>query len=264
MPEIAPEFCLTTLIRYAESKGSATGFFFNHKGKTYVITNQHVVDSDHEDGPSSDITDAAVFLRDTPNIDRTNRYDIVISGNDTNWITHPNPTVDVAAIPIQPRLSSINSDSKQSGSLALEECNLLHENIEVSQDISIYGYPAGFVDANTYFPIKRRAEIASPYRAPFDGDPYFVTDAKMQDGTSGSPVLMGKSTGFQMLETKGDIPEEYMQGPHLLGIHSATFYRETVSSEADDEEDLPRPHRYELNVAWYPQLILETIEQAES
>jgi hypothetical protein len=41
---------------------------------------------------------------------------------------------------------------------------------------------------------------------------------------------------------------------YLLGVHSATFYRENDPSREEQE-------KYDLNLGWYPELILEILEE---
>ena len=97
--------------------------------------------------------------------------------------------------------------------------------------VAIIGYPLGFYDDVHNFPIKRSASIASPFRVGFRGEPYFLIDAILHKGISGSPVIIPRS-GFRP-GTKTAIHT-------LLGVLSAR-------------------EKADLGVVWYYDLIQEIV-----
>lgn len=256
---IDPVFSTTTPIRYRDMDGGGTGFFLNYRGETYLITNRHVVDPEDETP-----TQVRIWFRNYGNLAQTNHFDISLDGGEgVDWFGHPDSTdIDLAVIPLNMSLSTLDEvGNHNTGSLAFTRQHYIHENVQVDNRVLILGYPGDFVDRTSLFPVQRNALIASPYGYPFDGNRYFVTDARMHPGTSGSPVLM-KTRG--MMRTAGDVPENRSKGVYLLGVHSATFYSGSPTqsgqnnqlwgtTDEDSEED--GITRYELNVAWYPELI---------
>lgn len=60
---------------------------------------------------------------------------------------------------------------------------------EVGDRLTIPGFPLGFFDTVHHLPIVRQASIASAYGTRFQGLGFFLTDARMHRGSSGSPVL---------------------------------------------------------------------------
>ena len=268
---VEPIFATTTPIRYKSVEGGGTGFFLNHNGETYLVTNRHVVDPEDE-SPDQ----ARIWFRNYRDIANTNHFDISLSGGDSkDWFGHPESAdIDLAVIPLDTRLSSVDdvgSQNHMTGSLAFTRQHYIHENISVDNRVVILGYPGDFVDKTTLFPVRRNALISSPYGTRFNGSPFFVTDARMHPGTSGSPVLM-QAGGMMM--TSGDVPEERSKGVYLLGVHSATFYR-SERGESENEDQLwsethddsengdEQPTKYELNVAWYPELIDDVLQQID-
>ena len=259
---VQPIFATTTPIRYEKVNGGGTGFFLNYNGTTHLITNHHVVDPE-----DSSPDQARIWFRNYGYILGTNHFDISLSGGDgKDWFGHPDsPEVDLAIIPLSTRLSSLDEAENQNhktGSLAFTRQHYIHENVGVDNRVIIIGYPGDFVDKTTLFPVRRNALISSPYGINFNGMPYFVTDARMHPGTSGSPVLM--EVGGMMM-TSGNVPEERNRGVYILGVHSATFYRNRENEKRTDqfwtevqddgENSEEEPTKYELNVAWYPELI---------
>jgi hypothetical protein len=258
---VDPVFATTTPIRYRDVPGGGTGFFLNHNGNTFLITNRHVVDPE-----DSSPEQARIWFRNFGNLAQTNHHDISLTdGEGIDWYGHPeSEEVDLAVVPLNPVLSSMDEaqdGQHKTGSLAFTTQHYLPDAIQVDNRVLILGYPGDFIDRTTFFPVRRNALIASPYGVNFNGWPFFVTDARMHPGTSGSPVV------FQprgMIQSSGDIPDGRHKQVYLLGVHSATFYQAQPDSEPENQlwenqenesEDEGTPTKYELNVAWYPELI---------
>lgn len=275
MRAIDPIFTTTTPIRYRDEKGGGTGFFLNYEDRTFVVTNRHVVKPEDDD---TNPTEAYIWIRNATNVGQANRHPVkLVEDGDPNYFDHPvaPEEVDIALLPINPRLSSldaVNEESKDinSGSLAFTPNHYIHENIQVDQRVSVIGYPGDFMDRSTRFPVRRNALISSPYGTPFANKPFFVTDARMHPGTSGSPVVMESGT---MMVTSGDVPSDRTKSYYLLGIHSATFYGESLEdhldqsgdSKIDDREQQTRQNiQLDLNAAWYPDLITDILETVDT
>ena len=85
----------------------------------------------------------------------------------------------------------------------------------------------------------RHAVVASSFGLRFQGEGYFLTDARTHRGTSGAPVVMrapGKDPAL------GDLPWI------LLGVHSARLDVGTRDLELDEALG--------LNCAWYADILL--------
>jgi hypothetical protein len=76
----------------------------------------------------------------------------------------------------------------------------------------------------------------------------------MQDGMSGSPVLLEHDGNYPILTTQyEEVNEDRLVEPYLIGIHSDTFY--SPEGESYDEA------RFGLNAAWYPILIRDILSE---
>jgi S1-C subfamily serine protease len=106
-------------------------------------------------------------------------------------------------------------------------------------DLAIIGYPLGFYDEANNLPVHRRASSASSYGVEFNGKPYFLVDANLHPGTSGSPVVNTHHTLFR----RGGCGESYS----LFGMHSAQF---AVGGNP-----------LGLNIVWYANLLPEIARQ---
>lgn len=118
------------------------------------------------------------------------------------------------------------------------------DHVEVGTSLLVVGFPLGFHDTLHHMPVVRQAIVASSFGLRFQGEGYFLTDARTHRGTSGAPVVMrvAKPTAAQ-----GDLP--WM----LLGVHSA---RLDVGSR-----DLELDEALGLNCAWYTDILLTLTER---
>ena len=61
--------------------------------------------------------------------------------------------------------------------------------MEVFDDYLVIGYPRMFYDKVNLFPIVKSGIIASKWQGMLNGKPYFLIDAKLFPGSSGSIVI---------------------------------------------------------------------------
>ena len=113
------------------------------------------------------------------------------------------------------------------------------DQVEVGTAVLIVGFPLGFHDNLHHLPVARHAGIASAFGIRFQGQGYFLTDARMHRGTSGAPVVARITTDRS---GRGDLAWT------LLGVHSA---RMDVANRDIDEDE-----RLNLNCAWYADVLL--------
>jgi len=110
------------------------------------------------------------------------------------------------------------------------------QEVEVGSSLLVVGFPLGFHDTLHHLPVVRQAVIASSFGLRFQGQGYFLTDARTHRGTSGAPVVMRDAGGDPHLPWK------------LLGVHSSRM--DMGSRELGVDESLG------LNCAWYADILL--------
>jgi hypothetical protein len=120
--------------------------------------------------------------------------------------------------------------------------NVLDE-VEVGSSLLIVGFPLGFHDTVHHLPVVRQATIASSFGVRFQGQGYFLTDARTHRGTSGAPVVMRAQ---QAQDGDHELPWK------LLGVHSARMDMAT--------RDLQRDESLGLNCAWYADILMTLTE----
>ena len=112
------------------------------------------------------------------------------------------------------------------------------EQVEVGTALLVVGFPLGFHDSLHHMPVVRHAVVASSFGLRFQGEGYFLTDARTHRGTSGAPVVMRVAERDPML---GDLP--WM----VLGVHSAWLDLGTRDRMLDEALG--------LNCAWYADIL---------
>lgn len=219
---------------------NASGFFFKYQNIKYLVTNRHVI----IDEEKSYYPDAISIFLHTSRTDAqlNNKVSINLYEEDKpKWHEHPNYKniqYDVVLIP----MDDIQIQSSLMNFFTTE--NFLGDRkLTAFADTIVVGYPLGFFDEENNLPIYRKAMIASPYPQHFSNKPYFLIDANLHQGTSGSPVI---NSPHNILFKESDGSGFHTQDIILLGIHSA--------EHLVDKEPLG------LNVVWYAELFIDILK----
>lgn len=241
-PQIEPLLlaaaCVSTFLG-SKALTSASGFFFERGQRLYFVTSRHVL----IDEPTQHFPDRVEIEvhTDEANLTRSNFISVLLYRNGKS-IWHQGQDaggeIDVAAI-------ELDRAALQDG-LAVRcfsPAHLQHSlaEIEVGTELLIVGFPLGFHDTLHHLPVVRQAVIASSFGLRFQGEGYFLTDARTHRGTSGAPVVMRDPTGPANLPWK------------LLGVHSARMDMSGRDRQVDESLG--------LNCAWYADILLTLTEE---
>lgn len=220
-----------------QSLTNASGFFFQRDERLFVVTSRHVV----IDTPSKHFPNRIEIElhTDTNNMAESTGYSIPLYKNGNSvWRQGKDAAgeIDVAVIEIDRP--------------AFPEAAVYHaftpahltgdsDRIEIGSSLLVVGFPLGFHDTLHHMPVVRHAVVASSYGMRFQGEGYFLTDARTHRGTSGAPIVMRVSNADPKF---GKLP--WM----LLGVHSARFDVGT--------RDLKLDEALGLNCAWYSDILM--------
>lgn len=216
---------------------NASGFFFERDDALYLVTSRHVV-----------IDAASKHLPDRLEIE------LHLDGVDLTRSTG-------FSIPLYADGKSIWRQGRDSGGevdiavLELDRAKLPPEavlraftpaqlaapgdGIGVGASLLVSGFPLGFHDALHHLPVVRQAIVASSYGIRFQGQGFFLTDARMHRGASGAPVVMRDPA----------LPARNPELPWLLlGVHSARMDMGDRDQVLDESLG--------LNCAWYADILL--------
>jgi len=216
---------------------NASGFFFERDDHLFLVTSRHVL----SDEPGKHFPDRIEIElhTDAENLAKSTGFSIPLyrdgraiwrQGTDTAG------EIDVAVIELDREAIPGSTVYR-----AFTPAHLMREpdRVEVGMTLLVVGFPLGFHDTLHHMPVVRQAIIASSFGLRFQGQGYFLTDARTHRGTSGAPVVM-RATGPD--RPPGDLPWI------LLGVHSA---RLDVGSR-----DLELDEALGLNCAWYADILL--------
>ena len=215
---------------------NATGFFYQRDGYLFLITCRHVV----IDEPTGHYPDQLKLRVHSDRDDLTLNGELFLDlygGGNALWREHPKlgGNIDVVAVPVLDPTVIANwfVDTFSPADLMDET-----KTLALGQQVLVIGFPLGFNDEKHNLPMIRNATIASVYPLPFKGQRYFITDARLHRGASGSPVIA------RLFEPGCEAPVW-----KLLGVHAASL--DVSNREPDKDEPLG------LNVTWYASLVAE-------
>ena len=213
----------------------ASGFFFQRDERLYLVTNRHVL-IDRPSGHLPDRIEIEVHT-DAENLTHAAVMSVLLY-RDGQAIWHQGRDsagdIDVAAIELDRAALPATVVLR-----AFTPAHLQHRLQEVKVGtplLVVVGLPLGFHDTLHHLPVVRQAVIASSFGLRFQGQGYFLTDARTHRGTSGAPVVMNDEAGDARLPWK------------LLGVHSARMEM--------GGQGLPVEEALGLNCAWYADILL--------
>ena len=219
----------------------ASGFFFERDKRLYYVTSRHVViDEPSQHHPNR----IEIELHtDAGNLTRSVALSVLLyqdgksiwrQGRDAGG------EIDVAVIELD---RSALPPSIELRCFTPAHLQSSMQEVDVGNSLLIVGFPLGFHDTLHHVPVVRHAIIASSFGLRFQGQGYFLTDARTHRGTSGAPVVMPCAGDESALRWK------------LLGVHSSRIDM--------DGRDLQLDESLGLNCAWYADILM-TLTQADA
>jgi len=220
---------------------NATGFFFERGERLFLVTSQHVLIDEptghfpnrieielHTDRNNmAESTGFSIPLYEEgksvwrEGIDRAGEIDVAVI------------EIDRAALPATAAFCAFTPGHLD---------DPLHQ-VEVGTSLLVVGFPLGFHDTLHHMPVVRQAVVASSFGLRFQGEGYFLTDARTHRGTSGAPVVTRVAREDREL---GELP--WM----LLGVHSSRLDVGTRDLQVDEALG--------LNCAWYSDILMTLTE----
>ncbi len=211
----------------------ASGFFFERDARLFFVTSRHVFfdpsSKHHPNRIEIELhTDAVNLTQSTPlsvwlYADGSSQWR---QGQDSGG------DIDVAAIEID---RTLVPPSAVFQCFTMDHLQDSLAEVEVGTGLLIVGFPLGFHDTMHHLPVVRHAVISSSFGVRFQGQGFFLTDARTHRGTSGAPVVMRDAAAGQGLPWK------------LLGVHSSRMDMKT--------RDLVLDESLGLNSAWYADIL---------
>jgi Trypsin-like peptidase domain len=216
---------------------NASGFFFERNNRLFLVTSRHVmIDEKSKHFPNRIEIELHI---DAVNLTQSTGFSMPLYRNGKSVWRQGEDTaggIDVAVIEVERAALPKGTVYR-----AFTPSHLNHpaDQVEVGASLLIVGFPLGFHDTLHHMPVVRQATVASSFGLRFQGEGYFLTDARTHRGTSGAPVVMRVAAPDPLMR---DLP--WM----LLGVHSARL--DVGSRDIDVDEALG------LNCAWYADILM--------
>lgn len=212
---------------------AGSGFYFRREGRLFLVSSRHVF-CDPGSGHLPTTVQIIVHL-DARDLTRTANVELPLYAAGQGLWTQARDTagaVDVGALEIPPGCLPASAEIR-----ALEPANLATDldEVQAGSALVLVGFPLGFYDTVHQLPVVRQATVASAFGVRFQGQGYFLTDARVHRGASGAPVLQRRDDGSDMPWT-------------LLGIHSSRIDM--------GNRDLVLDEALGLNCAWYADILM--------
>ncbi|NRF71614.1 trypsin-like peptidase domain-containing protein [Aquincola sp. S2] len=212
---------------------AASGFFFERDGRLFLVTSRHVV----FDEPTKHYPDRIEIELHTDAANLTCSVGLSVllyKDGKSIWRQGKDDAgeIDVAVIELDRAVLPADVEMECFTPAHLQRSL---DEVEVGSSLLVVGFPLGFHDTLHHLPVVRHAAIASSFGLRFQGQGYFLTDARTHRGTSGAPVVM-RSTEADKLPWK------------LLGVHSSRMDM--------GGRDLQLDESLGLNCAWYADILL--------
>jgi hypothetical protein len=218
---------------------NASGFFFERERRLYLVTSRHVViDEANEHFP--DRLEIELHI-DAENLADSTGFSIPLYRDGKSlWRegTDGGGEIDIAVLALE---REVLPDSTVYRAFSPDALAGPDDRIEIGRSLLAVGFPLGFHDTLHHMPVARQATLSSSFGLRFQGQGYFLTDARTHRGMSGAPVVMRSADNKD-----NDLPWT------LLGVHSARMDMGTRDLEIDEA--------LSLNVTWYADILLTLTE----
>ena len=201
---------------------SGTGFIFSQKSEDedylFIVTSKQICQSASEGRLG--------FIKKQGEGPDDNRFDLSISDFGDAWITHPDPDIDVAVMPLVPILDYLFEEDVEIFFTSISSENALGEekisSRDVIEDVVFYSYSVDWYDRNNYLPVIHKGITATPLFIDYCAKKSFLIDAPGLPGSSGSPVFLVEQEPYPKLNGVG-----FRKRLYLLGLITAPDDRKT-------------------------------------
>jgi S1-C subfamily serine protease len=207
------------------------------KVKVFLCTNKHVLNKTKElrEKATKVILHLNVKEVEGKIIGKPYELPLIWPDGKKRWKEHPEADIDVLVLDVTDLVVSLPDMEKKWAdySLFADSKILSEQDITIGEEVMVVGYPLGFKQGDSNFPIVRQGIVASQIGQKFieesierDGKKKtrvirgFLIDGGLIPGSSGSPVVLKPVTGrFVGNNIVMGVPP-----PYLLGIVAETRY----------------------------------------
>jgi len=239
---IVKSWLYATILVENEWGEKGTGFLVarkieQEKIKVFLCTNKHVLNIKKELRDNATKVILHLNVKEVGGKILGKPYELALIWPDggKRWKEHPETDIDVLVLDVTDLIVTLPDMEKKWAdySLFVDTKVLSEQDITIGEEVMVVGYPLGFKQGDTNFPIIRQGIVASQIGKKFieesidkDGNKKsrvlrgFLIDGGVIPGSSGSPVILKPVTGRF-------VGNKIVMGaaqPYLLGIVAETRY----------------------------------------
>ncbi len=215
----------------------ASGFFFAREGRLWLVTCRHVL-IDEPAGHHPDRLELELHV-DARNLTRSLRWSMPLYRDGRALWRQARDSggeIDVAVLEVD---AAAWPPGVQVKAFTPAHLMVAEDEVPLGSALLVVGFPLGFHDTLHHLPVVRQAAVASAFGVRFQGQGYFLSDARTHRGTSGAAVVM-RSDDAALAGT--GLPWK------LLGVHAGRL----DMLPRNDKEDEVRG----LNAPWYAAVLM--------
>lgn len=226
-----------TTVGHGREMTNATGFFFERDDRLFLVTARHVV---KEEATHHHPESLLIDLHSNPgNVAEITRFSIPLyPAGKPVWREGLDSAGDVDIAVIELDRGAL-PPTLHARSFTPDHLVRQFDDVDVGTPIIVVGFPLGFEDMLHHLPVARQGIVSTSFGLRFQGQGYFLTDARMHRGASGAPVVARSANS-----SAGREELSWM----LLGVHTS---RMDVT-----HRDVVEDSRLNLNTAWYADILL--------
>lgn len=149
----------------------------------FLVTNKHVIEKQKS------------ILVKFNSLESTSKdYPVNLYEDDTQvWLGHPDPTIDIAVLPVNPRLlksEKMHLAYFESDNHVFTSSEMQQQGVAEGDNIYVLGFPMGLVEPNYQYVICRHGCLARVRDIYSKHKKSFLIDAPVYPGNSGGPVVL--------------------------------------------------------------------------
>jgi hypothetical protein len=178
----------------------ASGFLFERDERLFLVTSRHVLFEEPIDH-HPDRVELTLHV-DPSDMTQVSTLSVLLYDDGlANWrqARDTGGEIDVAALELD---AATLPDDWEGRCFTAEHLVQELQEVSVGDAALIVGFPLGFHDTLHHLPVVRQAGVASSFGVRFQGQGYFLTDARTHRGTSGAPVVHARG-GARMARCPG-------------------------------------------------------------
>ena len=134
-------------------------------------------------------------------------------------------------------------------------------SVAAADDVIVIGYPRSFYDRAQLFPIVKLGVIASKWGSHFNGQPYFLIDAKLFPGSSGSLVI---SKPQDVAVISGQLKYSKEKNFAFLGVYSGEPFQSDQRPIELESMVITQKLGFNVGIVWYGNLVEEIIQNGQA